>query len=160
MFQNYGDKVTFSVARRSLSLFVASLVLLTPAWADKAKDEETLRNAATVLGAMVDSNTVPPDTLARANCVIILPSVKKGGFIVGGSGGRGPMLCRTGKEWSAPAMYSERIRVTDQPGPSDRRFSHCLHALWSGCTCKACRRSVCDLAQLQTTERDYGSACS
>jgi len=106
MFRNHGEKSTLPVARRSLSLFVALLVLLGPAWADKAKDEETLRNAATVLGAMVDSNTVPPDTLARANCVIILPSVKKGGFIVGGSGGRGPLLCRTGKEWSAPAMYS------------------------------------------------------
>jgi lipid-binding SYLF domain-containing protein len=103
-------KFSIAIAMRSLSLFLASLVLVIPAWADKAKDEETLRNAATVLSAMVDSNTVPQDTLSRANCVIILPSVKKGGFIVGGSGGRGPMLCRTGKDfkgaWSAPAMYT------------------------------------------------------
>jgi lipid-binding SYLF domain-containing protein len=40
----------------------------------------------------------------------VLPSVKKGGFIIGGSGGRGAMSCRAGNkfdgEWSAPAMYS------------------------------------------------------
>jgi lipid-binding SYLF domain-containing protein len=54
------------------------------------------------------NNAIPSDVIARANCVIVLPSVKKAGFIVGGSSGRGPMLCRsnsTGK-WSAPAMFS------------------------------------------------------
>jgi len=78
--------------------------------ADKSKDEETLRNAATVLQGMVDSKDVPQDVLARADCVIVLPSVKKFGFGIGGSGGRGPMTCREGKnfsgKWSAPAMYS------------------------------------------------------
>ena len=77
---------------------------------DKTKDEETLRNAASVLQAMLDAKTVPATLLAKANCVIILPSVKKGAFIVGGTGGRGPMSCRGGKSftgrWSAPAMYS------------------------------------------------------
>ena len=92
-----------------ISLFV--VLFTVPSWgADKAKDEETLRNAATVLQAMIDSKSVPMDVLARANCIIVLPSVKKFGFGVGGSGGRGPMSCRGGKnftgKWSAPAMYS------------------------------------------------------
>ena len=42
--------------------------------------------------------------------MLILPGVKKFGFGVGGSGGSGPLLCRSGQnfdgEWSAPAMYS------------------------------------------------------
>jgi len=81
------------------------------AWAaDKSKDEETLRNAATVLQSMIDGKNVPTDVLARANCVVVLPGVKKFGVGVGGSGGRGPMVCRTGKNfsgpWSSPAMYS------------------------------------------------------
>jgi lipid-binding SYLF domain-containing protein len=42
--------------------------------------------------------------------VMALPNVKKFGFGIGGSGGRGPMTCRGGKDfsgkWSAPAMYS------------------------------------------------------
>ena len=45
-----------------------------------------------------------------ADCIIILPSVKKFAVGVGGSGGRGPMTCRdknfTGSKWSAPAMFT------------------------------------------------------
>jgi lipid-binding SYLF domain-containing protein len=87
------------------------LLFILPAWgADKSKDEETLGKAAAVLQGMIDSKSVPSDVLARANCVIVLPSVKKFGFGVGGSGGRGPMVCRAGKNfsgrWSAPAMYT------------------------------------------------------
>jgi SH3 domain-containing YSC84-like protein 1 len=87
------------------------IVLIVPAWgADKAKDEETLKNAATLLSEMLKSNNVPGDVLAEANCIIVLPNVKKFGFGIGGSGGRGPMTCRGGKDfsgkWSAPAMYT------------------------------------------------------
>jgi lipid-binding SYLF domain-containing protein len=85
--------------------------LSVPAWAaDKQSDEETLRNATTVLRAMVVSKDVPASIVAKADCVIILPSVKKFAFGVGGTGGRGPMTCRGGKnvggKWSAPAMYT------------------------------------------------------
>jgi lipid-binding SYLF domain-containing protein len=59
---------------------------------------------------MLSSNNVPADVLAGADCVMALPNVKKFGFGIGGSGGRGPMTCRGGKDfsgkWSAPAMYS------------------------------------------------------
>ena len=83
------------------------VVLVAPAWgADKKKDEETLKNAFTVLSAMLEGNNVPPDLLFRAYCVVVLPGVKKFGFGVGGGGGRGPMSCRGGKNfngaWSAP----------------------------------------------------------
>ena len=100
--------------KKSVTCLLASLLLISfllPVWADdKAKDEETLGNAATVLQAMLDAKSVPASVLAKADCVIVLPSVKKGAFIVGGTGGRGPMTCRGGKNfsgrWSAPAMYS------------------------------------------------------
>ncbi|HEY2547796.1 MAG TPA: lipid-binding SYLF domain-containing protein [Candidatus Acidoferrum sp.] len=87
------------------------MALIVPAWGDdKSKDEETLKNATKVLSDMLSSDKVPADVLARANCVIVLPSVKKFGFGIGGSGGRGPMTCRGGKnfsgKWSAPAMYT------------------------------------------------------
>jgi len=94
--------------------FLAStliVLILIPVWAaDKSKDEETLKNAVTVLQTMLGSKNVQADVLARANCVIVLPDVKKVGFVIGGSGGRGPMICRQGKNftgrWSAPAMYT------------------------------------------------------
>jgi lipid-binding SYLF domain-containing protein len=78
--------------------------------ADKAKDEETLRNANLVLQDMLNGNTLSPALLSKADCVLILPGVKKFGFGVGGSGGRGPLLCRKGEnfdgKWSSPAMFS------------------------------------------------------
>jgi SH3 domain-containing YSC84-like protein 1 len=96
---------------RAVMLYLLTSLLLIfssfPAWAaDKESDEETLRNASAVLRAMLASKDVPADVLAKANCVIVLPSAKKFAFGVGGTGGRGPMTCRGGKtfsgRWSAP----------------------------------------------------------
>ena len=96
-----------------LCLLTSLLLIFStlPVWAaDKGSDEETLGNATTVLQAMLTSKDVPAEVLARAECVIVLPSVKKFAFGVGGTGGRGPMTCRGGKNfsggWSAPAMFS------------------------------------------------------
>ena len=86
------------------------LALTLPCLAgDKEKDEETFQKANAVLDSMLTDKAVPADVLGKADCVIVLPNVKKVGFVVGGSGGRGAMSCRTGKDfsgkWSAPAMY-------------------------------------------------------
>jgi lipid-binding SYLF domain-containing protein len=63
-----------------------------------------------VTGYVLNSKDISSSVLSKAYCVLILPNVKKFGFGVGGSGGRGPLLCRTGQnfhgEWSAPAMHS------------------------------------------------------
>ena len=96
------------VAARVFTSLVVILLTL-PAWGgDKEKDAETIKNATTVLQDMLNSNAVPADLLAQSDCVIVLPNVKKFGFGIGGSGGRGPISCRTGKnfegKWSAPAM--------------------------------------------------------
>jgi len=96
----------------TVSSLVSLLVILTlPAWsADKNKDEETIRNATTVLQSMVGSKEVPASTVAKADCIIILPSVKKFAVGIGGTGGRGPMTCREGANFTGkfgpPAMYT------------------------------------------------------
>lgn len=98
--------------RRAFSLFLLSLLVVLialPAWgASKEKDEETLKNAATVLQEVAPK--ISPELLSKAQCILVLPNVKKGGFIVGGSGGRGALSCRSGEKfngkWSTPAMYS------------------------------------------------------
>ena len=93
-------------------LVSVSLVLVTlPAWgASKTDDEQTIRNATTVLQAMVSSNDIPKSVLEKADCILILPSVKKFAVGIGGTGGRGPLVCREGSgfsgKWSPPAMYS------------------------------------------------------
>jgi lipid-binding SYLF domain-containing protein len=97
--------------KRALPIFLTTLLLMLsilPAWGgDKTKDEETLRNAGSVLEAMISGGSVPKDLLEKADCVVVLPDVKKFGFGIGGTGGRGPMSCRTSAgKWSDPAMYS------------------------------------------------------
>ncbi len=93
-------------------LLVLGIVWLAlPAWgANDTKDEETIRNADNVLRAMVGSKDIPASVVAKADCIVILPSVKKFAVGIGGTGGRGPMTCREGADfsgkWGPPAMYS------------------------------------------------------
>jgi lipid-binding SYLF domain-containing protein len=75
----------------------------------KIKEEERVMEAGHVMKALADSsNGVPTGLLNKADCVIVLPSVKKAAFVVGASYGRGVMTCRTGQNfdgpWSAPTM--------------------------------------------------------
>jgi lipid-binding SYLF domain-containing protein len=114
MTQTLPGKAHDFFGRTTSPCFLISMLLILfalPAWAgDKEKDEETLKNAAAVLEETLNGSSVSPTVLAKTNCVLVLPNVKKGGFIVGGSGGRGAMSCRAGEkfdgQWSAPAMYS------------------------------------------------------
>ena len=49
---------------------------------------------------------IPQDILSKAECVAVVPSMLKGGFVVGGKYGRGLASCRTPKGWSAPAFFT------------------------------------------------------
>lgn len=93
-----------------LLMFTLTLLFTLPALGDKEKDEDTLRDAANVLGDMLNSKDIPADLLTKAECVIVMPNVKKFSIGIGGTGGRGPMSCRGGAnfkgKWSPPAMYS------------------------------------------------------
>jgi lipid-binding SYLF domain-containing protein len=100
--------------KKALCWLLTALLLVAnlPAWGgDKSKDEEAIKNAATVLQALLHKGIVPASLLATANCILILPHVKHFAVGVGGSGGHGPLTCRKGKNfsgngWSAPAMYN------------------------------------------------------
>jgi len=75
----------------------------------KEKQEERLKNAGTVMSEILNvPDDIPQDLLDKAKCVVVIPSVLKAAFIVGGSYGRGTMVCRSGKAlsggWGAPAM--------------------------------------------------------
>jgi lipid-binding SYLF domain-containing protein len=55
-------------------------------------------------------DNIPQDLIDKAECVIVYPSVLKAAFVVGGSYGRGAMVCRSGEHftgpWSAPTMMA------------------------------------------------------
>jgi len=113
MLRAASQRTSVRITKKALLCFLTSMVMLLilPVFAaDKQKDEETLRHANLVLQDMLNSKDISPDLLAKADCVLILPQVKKFGIGIGGSGGRGPLLCRSGEKfdgkWSAPAMYS------------------------------------------------------
>jgi lipid-binding SYLF domain-containing protein len=75
------------------------------------KENDRLQNAGTVMKEIMDvPDNIPQDLMDKARCVIVFPSVVKAAFVVGGSYGRGAMVCRTGSEftgpWGAPAMMA------------------------------------------------------
>lgn len=47
---------------------------------------------------------IPDFIVSKADCIAVIPSVKKAAFIVGASYGQGVVTCRTGKGWSAPVF--------------------------------------------------------
>src|ERR1700736_4532781 len=90
-------------------LAFSTLAVARPA--SEKEERERLANAGTVLKEILDvPDDIPQDLLDKARCVVVLPSVVKAAFIVGGSYGRGVMVCHTGKDftgpWGAPAMYA------------------------------------------------------
>ena len=92
-------------------VFCISLAVTTLYAADKSKEEERLENAAVVMEEIMGMpDTIPQDLLDKAECVVVIPSVTKVAIGIGGSYGRGAMVCRTGPQfngpWGAPAMYA------------------------------------------------------
>ena len=74
----------------------------------KAEAVDRLNDAANVLNQLVNApdNGIPDAVLKRAKCVAIVPSMIKGGFVIGGQHGRGVATCRTPNGWSAPAFFT------------------------------------------------------
>jgi len=95
--------------RRLLAALAAVLFAVAPLGAQKELDR--LQNSATVLKEILGiPDDIPKDLLDRAECVIVVPSVKKVAIGVGGSYGRGVMLCRGGTTfegpWGPPTMIA------------------------------------------------------
>jgi lipid-binding SYLF domain-containing protein len=93
--------------------FVAAMCLSVAAGAVYAatKEQKRLENCGIVMQEILNiPDNLPQQVLAKAECVIVFPSVLRLGFGMGKEYGRGSMVCRTGKEfngrWGAPAMYA------------------------------------------------------
>lgn len=98
--------------KKTCSALIAILLTASASFAetqDKKKIEGRLQNAGQVMGEVLKmSDNIPQDLLNKAKCVVVIPSVLKAAFLVGGSYGRGAMVCRTGEDftgsWGAPSM--------------------------------------------------------
>src|SRR6185503_20769627 len=94
---------------RTLKTIAASITVLlmaASAFAQLKKDDiEKLNDAAMVLTELRNTPEGIPDSIwSKAHCVLVIPSLKKAGFIVGGEHGSGVMSCRHGNTWGAPVF--------------------------------------------------------
>jgi lipid-binding SYLF domain-containing protein len=90
--------------RKAVVVCVA-LLLASSAFAALTKEEaKRLNEAGAVLTELRNSpdKGIPEELWNKAECIIVIPSIKKGAFVVGGEYGSGVMSCRNGREWSAP----------------------------------------------------------
>lgn len=97
--------------RNLLALLLLCAISPLALAADNDKEEDRVKDAGEVLKEIVNiPDNIPKDLFDRAECVIVLPSVKKFAIGIGGSYGRGVMSCRSGQHftgaWGAPAMYA------------------------------------------------------
>src|SRR6202789_538295 len=105
--------------KRLLFVLLASALIGIPALLssstahadDKDKIDGRLENSGQVMKEILDiPDDIPQNLLDKADCVIVIPSVLKAAFIVGGSYGRGAMTCRSGDDfqgpWGAPSMMA------------------------------------------------------
>lgn len=94
--------------RKIATLALAVLLSATCVQAQQ-KEQDRLKHAGEVLTEIINiPDNLPKDVLDKAECVIVIPSVKKLAFGVGANYGRGAMTCRSGKiftgPWGPPAM--------------------------------------------------------
>jgi len=90
-------------------MYIVCLLLISALTAfaadDKKEVTQRLQSAASVLHDIMATpdKGIPEDLFDGAQCVIVVPGLKKGAFIVGGEFGKGFATCRKGSAWSAPA---------------------------------------------------------
>ena len=96
---------------RKLAVVIAAISLSPICAPAQQHEQDRLKHAGEVLMEILNvPENLPKYTLDRAECVIVVPSVKKLAFGVGASYGRGAMTCRSGANftgpWGPPALYA------------------------------------------------------
>jgi SH3 domain-containing YSC84-like protein 1 len=99
------------IKRMISSLMALALVALPLLAAGDKKETNRLENCGMVVKEVMDiPDNIPEDLIDKAECIIVFPSVLKAAFVIGGSYGRGAMICRSGEHftgpWSAPTMMA------------------------------------------------------
>jgi len=84
-------------------LSIAAVACVSAAAANSKKEVERLQDCGEVLKEILDiPDNLPTDLLNDAECVIVIPSVKKFAIGIGGSYGRGAIVCRSGPHFTGP----------------------------------------------------------
>src|ERR1700690_441254 len=98
------------------ALGMALTTLSASAADDKATIEARIASAKDVLDAIMATpdKAIPNQIMSQATCVGVVPSVKKGAFVVGAEYGQGVVTCRTGHGWGAPDRKNTRLNSSNQ----------------------------------------------
>lgn len=93
------------------SFVVLGMATVSAQGTDPNKEQRRLEECGVVLEEVLAvPDNIPQDLLEKAECVIVIPSAMKAAIGIGGSYGRGAMVCRSGRafngDWGAPAMYT------------------------------------------------------
>ncbi len=94
---------------KSFLLVCAFSLVSSPLWASAHSDSiERLQMSSDVLRSIVQTpdKGIPEEVLSSAKCIVVIPHLIKGGFVIGAEHGRGIASCRTREGWSAPAFVS------------------------------------------------------
>ena len=93
-------------------LFAVIMLCSIAVWAKDSSDRRSndidrLKSAGEILNDIMGApdKGIPEEIIGKADCIAIVPSLKKGGFIVGGSYGKGVATCRNAAGWSAPVFF-------------------------------------------------------
>ncbi len=91
---------------KKMMTILCAAALTATAFAQDAKLNERLNSAKAVVQEVMGTpdKAIPQSILAGAQCVVVVPSFKKGAFGVGAQYGQGVATCRTGHGWSAPVF--------------------------------------------------------
>jgi SH3 domain-containing YSC84-like protein 1 len=98
--------------KKSIALLLTSLLCTLGTYAFAGSDREQtvdrMHNSVEVLQSIMATpdKGIPEEVLKSAKCLVVVPNLIKGGFIIGGKHGRGVASCRTSDGWSAPAFIS------------------------------------------------------
>jgi len=91
---------------------IMTILLACPAFAsEETREQKRLAACGEVFKQIMDiPDGIPKNLLNKAECIIVIPTVVKFAFGVGGDFGRGAITCRTGEHftghWSAPALFA------------------------------------------------------
>src|SRR6201984_1748714 len=99
------------VMRKSCAFIVAIFLACATFAANEGREQKRLEACGQVFKEILDiPDGIPKELLNKAECVIVMPTVLKFAFGVGGDFGRGAITCRTGEHftgpWSAPALFA------------------------------------------------------
>jgi len=98
---------------KKTAVAVLSIAMVLPTFAQNKIDNRLGDSAEVLSQILAKPDAIPRQLLNRARCVLVFPGVKKVAVGIGGTYGRGVIVCRTGTNmtgpWSAPAMYKLNV---------------------------------------------------